>query len=189
MDKTKLKSLLTTPNITIKEAMKKLNDIGEIGGKTLFVVNEAEKLLGTVTDGDIRRGIIKGYGFSERIESLMKREFLFIKADMQDKEEYVKSLMLKTKIEPIPVLDDDGIILDVILWTDILAGKRQLKANKLHSNQVVIMAGGKGTRLDPFTRILPKPLIPIGDRPVIEIIMERFYNQGFHNFIFKKRDQ
>ena len=184
MDKTKLKSLLTTPNITIKEAMKKLNDIGEIGGKTLFVVNEAEKLLGTVTDGDIRRGIIKGYGFSERIKSLMKREFLFIKADMQDKEEYVKSLMLKTKIEPIPVLDDDGIILDVILWTDMLAGKRQLKANKLHSNQVVIMAGGKGTRLDPFTRILPKPLIPIGDRPVIEIIMERFYNQGFHNFIF-----
>src|SRR3989339_2277377 len=110
MDKAKLKSLLTTTDTTIKQAMKKLNDIGEIGGKTLFVVNEAEKLLGTVTDGDIRRGIIKGYGFSERIESLMKREFLSIKVDMQDKEEYVKSLMLKTKIEQIPVLDGNGII-------------------------------------------------------------------------------
>ena len=181
MDKAKLKSLLSTVDATIKQAMKQLSDGG---GKILFVVDKNEKLIGTVTDGDIRRGIIKGYGFSERIESLMKREFLFIKADMQDKEEYVKSLMLKTKIEPIPVLDDDGIILDVILWTDILAGKKQLRANKLHSNRIVIMAGGKGTRLDPFTKIFPKPLIPIGNKPVIEIIMERFFQYGFHKFIY-----
>ncbi|HAB52508.1 MAG TPA: nucleotidyl transferase [Ignavibacteriales bacterium] len=181
MDKTKLKSLLSTVDATIKQAMKQLSDGG---GKILFVVDKNEKLIGTVTDGDIRRGIIKGYGFSERIESLMKREFLSIKVDMQDKEEYVKSLMLKTKIEQIPVLDGNGIIVDVILWTDILAGKKQLRANKLHSNRIVIMAGGKGTRLDPFTKIFPKPLIPIGNKPVIEIIMERFFQYGFHKFIY-----
>jgi len=181
MDKTKLKSLLSTVDATIKQAMKQLSDGG---GKILFVVDKNEKLIGTVTDGDIRRGIIKGYGFSERIESLMKREFLSIKVDMQDKEEYVKSLILKTKIEQIPVLDGNGIIVDVILWTDILAGKKQLRANKLHSNRIVIMAGGKGTRLDPFTKIFPKPLIPIGNKPVIEIIMERFFQYGFHKFIY-----
>ena len=181
MDKTKLKSLLIAPDMTIKQAMKQLSDGG---GKILFVVDKNEKLIGTVTDGDIRRGIIKGYGFSERIESLMKREFVSIKFDMQDKEEYVKSLMLKTKIEQIPVLDGNGIIVDVILWTDILAGKKQLRANKLHSNRIVIMAGGKGTRLDPFTKIFPKPLIPIGNKPVIEIIMERFFQYGFHKFIY-----
>ena len=181
MDKTKLKSLLIAPDMTIKQAMKQLSDGG---GKILFVVDKNEKLIGTVTDGDIRRGIIKGYGFSERIESLMKREFLSIKVDMQDKEEYVKSLILKTKIEQIPVLDGNGIIVDVILWTDILAGKKQLRANKLHSNRIVIMAGGKGTRLDPFTKIFPKPLIPIGNKPVIEIIMERFFQYGFHKFIY-----
>ena len=181
MDKTKLKSLLIAPDMTIKQAMKQLSDGG---GKILFVVDKNEKLIGTVTDGDIRRGIIKGYGFSERIESLMKREFLSIKVDMQDKEEYVKSLMLKTKIEQIPVLDGNGIIVDVILWTDILAGKKQLRANKLHSNRIVIMAGGKGTRLDPFTKIFPKALIPIGNKPVIEIIMERFFQYGFHKFIY-----
>jgi len=181
MDKTKLKSLLIAPDMTIKQAMKQLSDGG---GKILFVVDKNEKLIGTVTDGDIRRGIIKGYGFSERIESLMKREFLSIKVDMQDKEEYVKSLILKTKIEQIPVLDGNGIIVDVILWTDILAGKKQLRANKLHSNRIVIMAGGKGTRLDPFTKIFPKALIPIGNKPVIEIIMERFFQYGFHKFIY-----
>ena len=181
MDKTKLKSLLSTVDATIKQAMKQLSDGG---GKILFVVDKNEKLIGTVTDGDIRRGIIKGYGFSERIESLMKREFLSIKVDMQDKEEYVKSLILKTKIEQIPVLDGNGIIVDVILWTDILAGKKQLRANKLHSNRIVIMAGGKGTRLDPFTKIFPKALIPIGNKPVIEIIMERFFQYGFHKFIY-----
>lgn len=181
MDKTKLKSLLISSDTTIKQAMQKLSETAE---KILFVVDEHNKLLGTVTDGDIRRGIIKGYGFNERIESLMKREFLSIKFDMQDKEEYVKSLMLKTKIEQIPVLEGNGIIVDVILLTDILAGKKQLRANKLHSNQIVIMAGGKGTRLDPFTKILPKPLIPIGNKPVIELIMEKFYRCGFSKFIY-----
>jgi NDP-sugar pyrophosphorylase family protein len=83
------------------------------------------------------------------------------------------------------MLDDNGVILDVILWTDILTGKKQsAPSQKLKTNQIVIMAGGEGTRLDPFTRIFPKPLIPIGNKPAIEIIMERFYGCGFHRFIY-----
>jgi dTDP-glucose pyrophosphorylase len=181
MDKTKLKSLLIAPDMTIKQAMKLLNDSG---GKILFVVDKDEKLIGTVTDGDIRRGIIKGYGFSDRIKGLMKGEFFFVSSNVSNKEEYAKRVMIENKIEQIPILDNNGRILDVILWTDILAGKKQLGYQKFMSNQVVIMAGGKGTRLDPFTKIFPKPLIPIGNKPVIEIIMERFFQYGFHKFIY-----
>lgn len=181
MDKTKLKSLLIAPDMTIKQAMKLLNDSG---GKILFVVDKDEKLIGTVTDSDIRRGIIKGYGFGDRIKGLMKGEFFFISSNVPNKEEYAKRVMIENKIEQIPILDNNGKILDVILWTDILAGKKQLGYQKLMSNQVVIMAGGKGTRLDPFTKIFPKPLIPIGNKPVIEIIMERFFQYGFHKFIY-----
>jgi len=181
MDKTKLKSLIIAPDMTIKQAMKLLNDSG---GKILFVLDKDEKLIGTVTDGDIRRGIIKGYGFGDRIKGLMKGEFFFVSSNVQNKEEYAKRVMIENKIEQIPILDNNGKILDVILWTDILAGKKQLEREKLMSNQVVIMAGGKGTRLDPFTKIFPKPLIPIGNKPVIEIVMERFFQYGFHKFIY-----
>jgi NDP-sugar pyrophosphorylase family protein len=92
--------------------------------------------------------------------------------------------MIENKIGQIPVLNDRGIIVDVILWTDVLEEKEHLKLRELHSNKVVIMAGGKGTRLDPFTKVLPKPLIPVGNKPIIELIMERFYQYGFHNFIY-----
>ena len=181
MDKNKLKSLLITIDTTIKQAMQKLNVTAE---KILFVVAEGEKLLGTVTDGDIRRGIINGLGFNDKVENIMYRKFIAVTSNIRETEEYAKHLMLKNKIEQIPVLNNRGIIIDVILWTDILGEKKGLKSRHLHPNQIVIMAGGKGTRLDPFTRILPKPLIPIGNKPVIELIMERFYHYGFYKFIY-----
>src|SRR3990167_10185409 len=181
MDKTKLKSLLIPTDITIKQAMQKL---GETQEKILFVVGKKDKLLGTINDGDIRRGLINGSNFDDNVGNIMHRDFISISMNTKNIENRAKQLMLDTKIEQIPVLNDNGEIVNVILWTDILREKKDSKSKHLHKNQVVIMAGGKGTRLDPFTRILPKPLIPIGDRPVIEIIMERFYNQGFHNFIF-----
>jgi len=182
MDKIKLKSLLVPGDITIKQAMQKLSETQE---RILFVVNKHERLLGTIMDGDLRRGIIKGCGFGETIECIMKKEFLSIKSDMHGEEEFVTKMMVENKIEQIPVLDNNGVILDVILWTDLLTGKRQsAPSQKLESNQVVIMAGGEGTRLDPFTKIFPKPLIPVGNKPAIEIIMERFYRYGFHKFIY-----
>lgn len=126
MDKAKLRSLLTTTDTTIKEAMKKLNDTaGGVGGKILFVVNEAEKLLGTVTDGDIRRGIIKEYGFSDRIKGLTKWEFFFVSSNVPNKEYYAKRVMIENKIEQIPILDTKDTIVDVVMWTDILEHKER----------------------------------------------------------------
>ena len=181
MDKTKLKSLLIPTDITIKQTMQKLSETQE---RILFVVDKKDKLLGTITDGDIRRGLINGIGFDNNVESLMHKDFIYISTKTKDIEDCAKQLMLDTKIEQIHVLNDKGGIVNVILWTDILREKEDTKTKRLYQNHVVIMAGCKGTRLDPFTKILPKPLIPIGNKPVIELIMERFYKYGFHKFIY-----
>lgn len=181
MDKTKLKALLVQHNITIKQAMQKLEETAE---KILFVVNKDSVLLGTVTDGDIRRGIINGLKFSDSVENVMYRDFITLKHNTPEIENHAKKLMLQKKIEHIPVLDEKGKIIEVILWIDILGEKNQLKPRQLRQNQVIIMAGGKGARLDPFTKILPKPLIPIGNKPVIELIMEKFYQYGFYKFLY-----
>lgn len=181
MDKAKLQSLLVFPYVTIKQAMQKLSETAE---KILFVVNEDNVLVGTINDGDIRRALINGSKFGDHVGNVMHKSFVSVDRDVADIEGYSKKLMLEKKIEQIPVLDKTGIINDVILWTDIIGeGKRSEPAN-LSDTPVVIMAGGRGTRLDPFTRILPKPLIPIGNKPVIEIIMERFYKYGFYKFFY-----
>lgn len=176
-----MKTLQISADTTIKQAMQKLN---ELGGKILFVVDEKERLLGTVTDGDIRRSIVNGINFNDRIEKVMHKNFTAVKSNMPNKENHIKQVMLETMLEQIPVIDNRGIIVDVIRWTDLLDKKKHLETRQLYPNQVVIMAGGKGERLDPFTRILPKPLIPIGEKPVIELIMEKFYQSGFHKFIY-----
>lgn len=181
MEKTKLKSLLIPTDITIKQAMQKLNTTG---GRILFVVDESLRLLGTVTDGDIRRGIINGLGFSTTIGKIMYRDYIAVKANVPKVEDCARQMMIKNKIEQVPVLNDTGEIIDIILWTDILEEKKPFEAKRFYSNPVVIMAGGKGSRLDPFTKIFPKPLIPIGNKPAVEIIMERFYRYGFHKFIY-----
>jgi dTDP-glucose pyrophosphorylase/predicted transcriptional regulator len=180
MDQTKLKSLLISPKTTIKEAMQKLNETSE---RILFVVDREEKLLGTVTDGDIRTGLINGLEFTDHIRKVMYKRFISVKYDSPDIQRNVKRLMIDYKIEQIPVLNEHGVITDVYLWTDLLGERRYIEAEKLE-NIVVIMAGGKGARLDPFTRILPKPLIPIGNKPVIELIMESFHRHGFYRFTY-----
>lgn len=181
MDKTKLKTLFISPETSLKQAMQKLNETAE---KILFVTDSADTLLGTLTDGDIRRGLINGLKFTDSVENIMWREFIFIPNKEADKKGKARRIMLKEKIGHIPLLNKKSEITDIIFWSDIFADKKSERGKKLYTNQVVIMAGGKGTRMAPFTRILPKPLIPIDEKPVIEIIMEKFFDYGFQNFIY-----
>lgn len=181
MDTSKLKSLLICKDMNIKEAMKTLN---ETIGQILFVVDGKERLLGTITDGDVRRGLISGLKFTDSVEHVMQRQFVSIYSKEPNKNEKAKSIFLSKTVEQIPVLNEEGIIVDAIFWIDIFEERGEIEKRQALSNPVIIMAGGEGTRLAPFTRILPKPLLPIGEKPVIEIIMERFYKYGFHNFIF-----
>ena len=182
MEKDKLQLMLVYKNITIKQAMQRLNETAE---RILFVVDESTKRLsGTITDGDIRRGIINGRQFNESIESTTNKNFIAISEEKRSDVAFMKELAIAKEIEQIPVVNDRGVIVDVILWTDLLQERRETPDRDLHDNHVVIMAGGKGTRLDPFTKILPKALIPIGNKPVIEVIMEKFYQSGFRNFTY-----
>ncbi len=181
MDKVKLRTLLIQPETTLKESMQRLNETAE---QILFVTNEDDKLLGTVTDGDIRRRLVAGLQFGDKVKKIMFQQFVFILCDEPDKKEKAQKIMLEKQIEQIPILDKNMRITDVILWVDIFGTKETAEQKQLLTNNVVIMAGGRGTRLDPFTKILPKPLIPIGENPIIEIIMEQLYKCGFHNFIY-----
>ncbi|MFH1305118.1 MAG: sugar phosphate nucleotidyltransferase [Candidatus Omnitrophota bacterium] len=167
---------LITRDASVKEAMKRMDANGE---KTLFVVNDERKLMGSLTDGDVRRWILKGGDLTGRIDDIYNREPLSVR-EGYDKND-VKRLMLEKKIEWIPVLSAQDEIAEVLLWRNIFDNGVAVAKNSLDV-PVVIMAGGKGTRLDPFTKILPKPLIPVGGKTIIEIIMDKFSRYGVDEF-------
>jgi dTDP-glucose pyrophosphorylase len=182
MEKKLLTSLLISPQSTVKEAIQRLN---ETGRKILFITDTREKLIGTLSDGDIRRGIIAGLVLTASVDSIMKKNFVSLTTRTTDLQHEARLLMQQHMIEQIPVVNEGGKIVDVMSWIDFLGDERPRAARtaKRMDNPVVIMAGGKGTRLHPFTKILPKPLIPLGDKPIIENIMDRFYDNGFSRFI------
>ncbi|MEW6600339.1 MAG: nucleotidyltransferase family protein [Nitrospirota bacterium] len=182
MDKDRIKLSFISSDYTIKQAINRLN---ETGHRILFVTDTGERLTGTVTDGDIRRGIINGIQLTDAVSGIMNTKFFSIKADSPDKTREAERVMQKHLISHIPVLDGSGRISDVISWIDCLGHQTtpQRQAGEIFENAVVIMAGGKGTRLDPFTKILPKPLVPLRDKPIIEHIMDRFFVNGFSRFV------
>ena len=159
----------------IKKAIKLLN---EGGRKILFVVDIENRLYGSLTDGNIRRWIIKTGGIKGKVEDICNKNPIFFEKDYSVME--VKEILLTEKIESIPVIDKERKIVKILFWDDIFKGEKE-EFTQIYL-PVVIMAGGKGTRLDPFTRILPKPLIPIDDKTIIEIIMDEYAKFGIEKF-------
>jgi len=159
---------------TLKNVLKKLDNTAE---KVLLVTNGRRRLLGTITDGDIRRHLLQGKSLDDDISEVYCKNPTFVRKGEFSSED-VKNIFLKKKIDLIPVLNDRDSVVDYIIWNQAFSEEaRPLKNGKIKV-PVVIMAGGKGTRLEPFTRILPKPLIPVNDKPIIEWIIEEFRRQG-----------
>ncbi|WP_069650356.1 nucleotidyltransferase family protein [Caloranaerobacter ferrireducens] len=166
-----ISNILISPDMKIKDIIEVI-DRGALG--IALVVNEERHLLGTITDGDIRRAILKGMSFEEKAEKIMNENYVFVGQGASKR--FINRLFEIKQIRQIPILDDDGRVIDIVLLNDILK-----KSDK--ENWAVIMAGGLGTRLRPLTYEVPKPMLKIGDKPILETIIEQLSSYGFKNIL------
>ena len=167
-----IKTLFVSTDATLQEAIK-IIDHG--AAQIALVVDEDEKLLGTLTDGDIRRGLIKGCDLQSLVGQVMNREFCSLPEDVT--ENRAVQLMRKKDLHQMPVMDSQGRVIRIHLMKELL------KPNKF-PNLVVIMAGGEGHRLRPLTENCPKPMLKIGNKPILEIILEQCIEAGFQKYFF-----
>ncbi len=172
-----MKNITIKPIASIKEAMESLDKTAE---KVLLVVNDEEKLIGSLTDGDIRRYILREQDLLGTIENAYNKNPIFVFQEDFDREK-VKKIFAENKMSLIPILDQSRKIVDYVTWEKVFGNDRRSENRKLDI-PVVIMAGGSGTRLEPFTKVLPKPLVPVGEKPVIDHIIDNFRAYGICEF-------
>lgn len=166
-------------NATVGEAVWRLDDQA-LG--LVLVVNRERALTGIVTNGDFRRFILKGGSLSDPVSAAMNSNALVVGPD-EDTEFALQRCFSGEAIRYVPLLDGLGRVKDVVFMTDLGASGFADAHRSLPADcPVVVMAGGKGGRLDPFTRVLPKPLIPVGEKPIVEIILDRFAAHGVRHF-------
>ncbi|WBW95438.1 nucleotidyltransferase family protein [Oceanirhabdus sp. W0125-5] len=156
---------------SIREAMEK---ISENLTSSAIVVNEDKQVLGMITDGDIRRALLDGKGLESSIEEVFFRNIKHLNYDAGKRK--AKEIMLKYKIRQLPVIDEDKKLKKLYFLDDIISYDKK-------DEWVVIQAGGFGTRLRPLTDTMPKPLLKIGEKPVLEHIIDGFIYFGFRKFI------
>ncbi len=160
---------------TIEEAIHRLNDAAL---QIVIVVDQAGGLIGTLTDGDIRRGLLKGLTVGSAIDSIIVRSPLVVPPEMRG--DMVAQLMRANRVHQIPVVDDQQRVVGLHLWDEMGAASER-------KNTMVIMAGGLGTRLHPHTENCPKPMLPVAGKPMLEHIIERARLEGFSSFVLAIR--
>ena len=164
------------PNISIRNALKKINENGE---KCLIIVNSKGNVIGTLSDGDIRRAILNGVTIETSIKTFYNSNPKTIREEEVDFK-HVRKLFTINRYDLIPVVDANKKLVDVITYNKIF--NEDKPCNKNLDLKVFIMAGGEGKRLEPFTKILPKPLAPINEKPIIEHIIDKFLRSGCAEF-------
>lgn len=156
---------------TIQQAIRCLE---QAAVRIVLVVDANARLEGTISDGDIRRGLLRGLGLDSPIADVIHRNALVVPPDMG--RELVMQLMVANRIQQIPVVDQLHNIVGLHLWDE-------LASPPARPNMMVIMAGGKGTRMRPFTESCPKPLLTVAGKPMLEHIIERASKEGFNHFV------
>lgn len=176
MNRKQISMFLADEHVLLAEAMQKIDDNAN---GILFVTDGEKRLCGAVSDGDIRRWILKTGVITAEIKSLMNPQPKYI---LENESLNPYTYMRKYSIHALPIVDSCMRIKDILLVDN---QKMELDKDKggLENVTVVIMAGGKGTRLYPYTKILPKPLIPIGDIPIVERIINYFHEYNITDFI------
>ena len=147
--------------------------------RKLLIVCEGTKLQGVISIGDIQRAIINKQNLSLPVSQFVRKKITLAKTG--DDLERVKNQMRKGKIEAMPIVDDAGNLIDIIEWDELFPSEKSTYHSPVEL-PVIIMAGGKGTRLLPLTHFIPKPLVPISEKTIIEEILTRFKNAGCRKF-------
>lgn len=168
----KISTRVVSKNVSILDALKKMD--GE--QVKLLIVENNDKFLGLLSLGDIQRAILDKIPLTSTVLGIMRKNCHVANISMSEDE--IKKVMIENRIEFMPVVENERVV-NAYFWDEIFQSKQN--ENKLDI-PVVIMAGGQGSRLKPLTNIIPKPLVPIGEKPVIEIIMDSFFNIGAENF-------
>ena len=166
-----VKEFLIDEECTMLEAMEQL---GKVAKKVLFISRDGQ-FVAALTDGDIRRWILK----KGNLEAMVKDIANYNPKYLYEKDKALaRDYMKKHSIEALPILNQENNIDSIALWND----EEEIKPKRTLNAPIVIMAGGLGKRLYPYTKILPKPLIPIGEIPIVEHIMNRFHQHGSNHF-------
>jgi dTDP-glucose pyrophosphorylase len=163
------------PDKSLIDALKQMD---ALDSKLLIVVDN-EKFIGLLSAGDIQRAIIKNKPLGSPISEILRKKVRIAKPD--DSFDTIENMMLNYRMELCPVVDKNGFVEKIYFWTDLFQEKKP-KPAKQFNIPIVIMAGGIGTRLKPLTNVLPKPLIPIGNKTIIEEIFNRFGECGCNEF-------
>ena len=156
---------------SIKHAVHILN---EISLRIVLITDSSGVLIGTISDGDIRRGLLKGLDLESPIESIIHHDALVVPPELS--REIVLQMMTANKIQQIPIVDEKMHLIGLHLWDEI-------STEPARTNVMVIMVGGKGTRLYPQTENCPKPMLQVAGKPILEHIIDRAKVQGFTHFI------
>lgn len=165
-----IKNLLIDKEVTVKEVFLLIEKFKQ----KIFYVIEDKKLIGAVSDGDIRRFLLKGGNMTEKVENISNKNPVYI---YENNIKNAKKVMIERSVGSIPVINFNNEVVSVLFYNNEIAESKE----KIEV-PVVIMAGGLGTRLYPYTKILPKPLIPIKDTPITEHIINRFNKCGCNKF-------
>jgi dTDP-glucose pyrophosphorylase len=169
---TRWRAAILPASTTVEQVVRNLD---QVAIKIVMIVNEREELIGTISDGDIRRGLLKGLTFTSPILEVVHHNPLVVPPDVD--RELVRQLMVANKIQQIPVVNEHRRVVGLHLWDEIASAPAL-------NNLMVIMAGGMGTRLRPHTETCPKPMLPIAGKPMLEHIVDRAKLEGLHNFVF-----
>lgn len=162
---------LLSLNATMQDAIRSLD---ESGLQIAIAVEHDSILVGTITDGDIRRGLLRGADLSSPVETILHRDPLVVPPQLS--QETVLHLMQANKVHQLPVVDQSRRVVGLHLWDE-------MQTPLPRENVMVIMAGGKGVRLRPYTENCPKPMLPIGGKPMLERIIEQARAEGIRRFI------
>ncbi|MBF0628610.1 MAG: nucleotidyltransferase family protein [Magnetococcales bacterium] len=163
-------AIMIRPELPLLETIRVI-DKG--GVRLALVTDDAGRLLGVVTDGDVRRALLKRVDMKEPVMNIMNATPSYARAS--ESRERLLSMMHAKKIEHLPILDEAGCVMG-------LETLYNLSAPPSRENWVVLMAGGLGSRLSPLTDMVPKPLLKVGSKPILEVILESFISHGFYRF-------